>query len=141
MRPTWVTQYLTIPFREKGRTHEGVDCYGLVRLIYQEQRQIELPSYTEDYTTTEDAEVIRGLVSGEVASRWQEIARAEASLFDGLIFRILGRPTHFGMVLDPPWFLHAAKLDRRVSGKVWLERWDTRAWEHRLLGVVRWQTT
>ena len=141
MRPDWITQYLTIPFVEKGRDRSGVDCYGLVRLIYQEQRRIALPSYTEAYATTSDAQEITRLLAGEVGNHWQEVPLSEAQLFDGLIFRIVGQPTHFGMVLDAPWFVHAAKFDKCQVGKVWMERWDSLQWTKRLIGVVRWQTT
>lgn len=139
MRPTWATRYLTIPFCEKGRDEAGVDCYGLVRLIYQRERGITLPSYTEDYTTTDDVREIRRLLAGEVGTQWQEISLATVALFDGLVFRIMGQPIHFGMVLEAPWFIHAAKVDKRQTGKVWIERWDSIVWEKRLIGAVRWQ--
>lgn len=135
----WVQEYLNLPFQDRGRTREGVDCYGLVRLIYQERLKIELPSYTEAYATTADHEEIKALVRGEAGSRWRQIELAEAVTYDGLIFRILGQPTHFGMVLDPPWFIHAVKRDRQAVGRTWLERWDAHDWRHRLVAAVRWQ--
>jgi cell wall-associated NlpC family hydrolase len=136
---SWVTRYLNIPFKERGRTRAGVDCYGLVRLIYQEQRHIELPSYTEHYATTADYEEITALVRGEAGSKWHEILLAHATTYDGLIFRLVGQPTHFGLVLDPPWFIHAIKRDRQTVGRTWMERWDTTEWRHRLVAAVRWQ--
>ena len=30
--PGWVRDYVGIPFRERGRTPEGADCWGLVWL-------------------------------------------------------------------------------------------------------------
>lgn len=138
MKP-WVAQYLNLPFVDKGRTRQGVDCYGLVRLIYQEQLNIELPSYTEHYSTSSDYGEIRALMNGEAGSLWHEIAVAEARGYDGLIFRLLGEPTHFGLVLDPPWFIHAIKRERQVQGRTWVERWDTTEWRHRLVAVVRRQ--
>lgn len=136
---SWVASYLNLPFKDQGRTREGVDCYGLVRLIYQEQLRIELPSYTEHYATTADHEEIRALVQGEAGATWREIPLLSAQAYDGLIFRILGHPTHFGLVLDPPWFIHAIKRDRQEIGRTWMERWDTAEWKHRLIAAVRWQ--
>ncbi len=140
MRPRWAERYLQIPFCEKGRSRAGVDCYGLVRLIYQDQRGIELPSYDEQYATTADRTEITALLRGELASRWREIPLAEAGEFDGVIFRLYGQPTHVGLVLDPPWFIHAIKVVAgKTVGKTWIERWDSLQWEKRLLAAVRWQ--
>lgn len=135
----WASRYLDIPFLDKGRTRSGVDCYGLIRLIYEEQRQITLPSYTEQYATTTDYEEITALLKGEVASRWAEIDASTVATYDGLVFSILGQPIHFGMVLDPPWFIHAIKRERQAVGRTKVERWDTMEWRHRLIAAVRWQ--
>lgn len=137
MRPAWVAAYLEIPFAEKGRTREeGLDCYGLVRLVFAEQRGIDLPSYAEDYATTTDAEEITALCRGEVATSWIEVPQAEAQLFDVVIMPIMGEPIHFALVLDPPHFLHTMK-DSWSSP----ERWDSLIWASRMkrARVVRWQ--
>lgn len=136
---SWASSYLSIPFVEKGRTRTGVDCYGLVRLIYQEQRGIVLPSYVEDYATTTDYREITALLRNEVVTQWKEVEMADVQTYDGLIFRLLGQPTHFGMVLDPPWFIHALKRDRQDVGRTWIERWDALEWRRRLIATVRWQ--
>lgn len=125
--------YLNIPFVERGRTLYGLDCYGLCRMIFQDQRGIELPSYAEEYATTTDAEEIMALCRGEVATRWREVPVAEATLFDGVIFRIMGQPIHFGLVLDSPYFIHTMK--NHWSG---VERWDGLLWQQRLTRVVRY---
>ncbi len=139
MIPAWTEQYLAIPFLEKGRTAHGVDCYGLARLIYQQERGIELPSYTEAYATVQDSKEIRALLRNELASHWHEIDIHDAKEFDGVIFRIMGQPTHFGLVLTAPWFIHALKDRSATTGKVRIERWDSMWWTNRLLGAVRWQ--
>jgi len=135
MRPAWVTSYLQIPFVERGRTRAGLDCWGLVRLVFQEQRGIELPSYAEDYATTTDHEEITALCRGEVASQWREIPTTEAQLFDVAIFKILGDPIHFALVLDPPYVLHTL----RGSWSHAADRWDSILWKNRLERIVRWQ--
>lgn len=137
----WTEKYLTIPFREHGRTRDGVDCYGLACLVYQEELGMTLPSYTEAYATTQDAEEIRRLLHHELGSHWRPIPLTEAREFDGVIFRILGHPTHFGLVLQAPWFLHSIKDTIAQAGKVRMERWDSMLWAKRVMGAVRWQTT
>ena len=133
MRPTWATQYLKLPFVDRGRDRAGLDCYGLVRLIYQEQRGILLPSYTEHYATAEDQTEIVALARGEIATRWKTIPITDVQLFDGVILRIAGQPIHFGMVLDEHYFIHTMR-------GVWsvLERWQSLAWQHRIVGAVRY---
>ena len=46
----WVNNYIGIPFVSGGRDKTGCDCYGLVRLILQNEYNIELPLLSGDYT-------------------------------------------------------------------------------------------
>ena len=134
MRPAWIGDYLQIPFLEKGRTREGLDCYGLVRQIFHDQRSIDMPSYTEGYLTTADADEIAALYRGGIGTHWTEIPVDQAQLFDVVILRIRRAPMHFGLVVDPPYFLH-------IQAGIWscLERWDSLIWKRRLMAVARWQ--
>lgn len=42
-------EYLRIPYLHRGRTFEGADCFGLIRLFYKHELEIDLPDYTEEY--------------------------------------------------------------------------------------------
>lgn len=52
-----VQDYLVIPYVENGRTEQGADCYGFVRVILQNELGIELPefSYVQDQTSLDEA--------------------------------------------------------------------------------------
>ena len=66
--------YVGLPWREHGRDRDGVDCWGVLRLIYLERLGIELPSYHSQYSTRADAVEVSRLLSAGVAS-WQPVPR------------------------------------------------------------------
>lgn len=45
---SWLNDYIGIPYQFGGRTREGLDCYGLVKLIYSEQYDEALPDWVTD---------------------------------------------------------------------------------------------
>jgi len=45
---SWLNRYIGKPYKYGGRTLDGLDCYGLVKLIYKEQYNQNLPDWTTD---------------------------------------------------------------------------------------------
>lgn len=124
-------QYIGLPFLDKGRTIQGVDCWGLVRLILWEQFCIEVPSYSEDYITSTDKAEVSALINQESLGM-EPVEQGAARPGDILVLRLGGRPWHCALVIDPPWFLHADPHAGVVR-----ERMDGQLWTHRVLGVYR----
>jgi hypothetical protein len=44
--PIWVGHYLGLPYKSNGRCREGLDSWGLVRLVLAEQYGLAIPSHS-----------------------------------------------------------------------------------------------
>ena len=76
------SDYTEICFKEKGRDRDGVDCWGLVYLIYKECMGIDLPTYSGEYSSSEDAEELSRLIQGEIGPPWQPIKKGRERPYD-----------------------------------------------------------
>jgi cell wall-associated NlpC family hydrolase len=67
----WATSYIGIPYLEGGRHRIGLDCWGLLRLVYLDHEGIELPllpGITEKNILTISREVVE-----QLESYWTEL--------------------------------------------------------------------
>jgi len=46
----WVKKYVGIPFISNGRSMDGCDCYGLVRMVLKNEYGITLPDLSDNYS-------------------------------------------------------------------------------------------
>lgn len=44
----WLNDYIGIPYEFAGRDMTGLDCYGLVKLVYHNEYGLELPDWQVD---------------------------------------------------------------------------------------------
>jgi probable lipoprotein NlpC len=131
--PAWLAKYVGLPFRDKGRDAGGVDCWGLIYLIYRDEFRIEVPRYTERYASAlERAEVSR-LIQGESLG-WRPVPLWEAALGDVLVLRVAGQPWHCALGIEWPWFLHSFKGTDSC-----IEAATHGLWAHRIEGTYRHQ--
>ena len=125
---TWWNDYVGIPYKLTGRTREdGLDCWGLVRLIHQEQFGIELPSFSEE---DHSAENVREVMASQ-RENW--VHTDDPKIGDVILLRVLGSASHVGLYLGDKQFIHAKEGINSA-----IERIDSMAWEKRIIGFYRY---
>lgn len=117
--------YVGIPFKMGGRDRQGCDCWGLVRLFYLEQYNVDLPLFN-DYT--DYGEIRRYVQVGIKVIAPKQIMAPRVG--DVALIRLPGRDaSHVGVYVGAGKLLHIInkadsvieRADRLVVGKV--ERW------------------
>lgn len=130
--PPWLSRYRGIPFRPHGRTPSGLDCWGLVWLIYAREYRIELPSFGNSYAGTTDPAIPRLMDSESQNEPWTPVEVEAIRLGDVLLFRRGPLPNHVGFALNSEEMIHT---EHRHG--VLRERFRGPIWERRLYGAFR----
>lgn len=128
----WWDDYRGIPYLDHGRGRDGLDCWGLVRLVYAERFGVALPSFAEDYECSDavDLSIVEKRMDG-----WREVERPTEG--DVVLIRIVRnrRPRfHIGVVVNPRRgeVLHISK-DISVT----VEQYRSPRWASRVVGFWR----
>lgn len=95
-------RFVGIPWDVCGRSSDGCDCYGLVRLVLA-SAGIALPAFGDAYASLQDRRVIASLID-ENRSPWQRVQAGEERAMDVALFR--ERPWHLGVLVDQTRMLH-----------------------------------
>ncbi len=78
---SWLNRYIGKPYKWGGRTIDGVDCYGLVKLIYAEQYQRILPDWVTDEIDLKDrGQKIEDVVCSGVFTEMEEPANGDIAV-------------------------------------------------------------
>lgn len=101
----WVKKYIGVPFFSNGRTLEGCDCYGLVRLVLRNEYGISLPELSNDYSDALNVKETARLFSEKlpvltVAKIPEPEEKAVAVIMEH------GHPAHIGVVAGNGYILH-----------------------------------
>ncbi len=124
----WARSYIGIPFKSGGRDRSGVDCYGLVRLVYLEQAGAQLPSLDDLYKDALKAAETEPLFVANVPLLLGE-RHENPKFLDVAVILERGHPTHLGVYVGGGFILHATRrlgvilqrktdpdLSRRIEG-------------------------
>lgn len=121
----WHNKYSSIPYVEKGRTAAGADCWGLARLIYEQEYNIQLPSFSDNYESP-DVERIAELLA-QYREGWIQNTTPVAG--DIVLFRILGHVSHIGVMISDTHFIHTRKKQNVIVARL-----DEPKWKNRIAG-------
>lgn len=122
-------KYLGIPYRHRGRSLKGLDCWGLVVLVYKDFGIdiLDLQNYRENWAREGKNYFIENYYE-----KWHEVT--EPCLLDVLLFNNRqGTPYHAGIYLNSDRFIQgntAGVVVSRLAGK----------WQERLEGIYRYDT-
>jgi len=113
-----LNKYLGIQYVHLGRTLTGLDCYGLIVLIYKDigYDLIDLDNYNKNWS-------IKGedLFIENYQKQWEKVLTPQ--LFDMVLFKgAKGLANHAGIYLDSNRFLHCIKAGV-VVGKFSDTKW------------------
>jgi cell wall-associated NlpC family hydrolase len=127
-----VDRFVGLPWQDRGRTAAGVDCWGLVRLVYAGELGIDLPDHAGDYVDTGDRGAILPLVEDARADWWpvRTVARA------GDLVLMRQAPWHVGVVVGRGRMLHIPE-----GGTSCIEPYETGRWGNRVEDIYRHRET
>lgn len=123
----WWNEYVGIPYKLSGRDRDGLDCWGLVRLIHKEQFGNDLPSFSDH---DHSHEKIREIMA-EQRENW--VSTDTPKIGDVILFRVLGSPSHVGLYIGDQSFIHAKQGINSA-----IERYDSVYWRNRIVGFYRY---
>lgn len=113
----WVKKYIGIPFVSNGRTEKGCDCYGLVRLVLQNEYGVTLPELSGDYENALNrAETLRLFAEQLPVLAADKIPEGEERAV--VVITEGGRPCHLGIVAGAGYILHAAYKTGTVCQRI-----------------------
>lgn len=127
---SWSDGYLGLPWSAGGR-HEagaGLDCWGLLRMVYEMELGIKLPSFVGHNPCS--GKTVAAVMADNM-DRWKPVDKPQP--FDGVLLRKGQFACHVGVMVDRWRFLH---VDEDIESCV--ERIDSPLWRRRALGNYRY---
>jgi cell wall-associated NlpC family hydrolase len=115
-----VMKYLGIPYKHMGRTVDGLDCWGLVKMIYLDLLRVELLDIGEEYPEDWSWKG-KDLFMENYQKQWERVERP-LPIDVVLLNNGTGVANHAGVMLNDRNFIHCIKAGvvvNRVTEKLW----------------------
>ncbi len=134
--PGWVADYIGIQFKAQGRNKDlGVDCYGLARIVLQNQFSIDLPDYLFDYDPDDvkNKKALGRLIGTKsLDPDWMKVIKGQEQPGDLILLAIAGYPCHVGTNVCHGKMLH---IEQDIYSMV--EPYYGKKWERRIYCILR----
>lgn len=135
------SRYIGIPYKYKGRDFSGVDCYGLVYLIYKKEKNLNLPDFMHvDFTKNWYEDNDKHLIVDNINELW-EIADSVKNPylpFDCMLFYSSSSKlvvNHCGLYVGDNRFIHITDYKESKSELLRFSGY----WESKLYKVLRYK--
>lgn len=129
---SWTNDYIGIPWLDGGRTQEGCDCYGLVRLVLGKEFGLNLDAHDQFYTLTNETAAISARITQTTEESWEKVTTTPQAGHVAL-FTIKGLPIHCGVMINK-----AEMLNIRKGAQAVIEPIHGLLWGKRLEGIYRY---
>ena len=105
-----VSEYIGTPYKSRGRSlEEGVDCFGLVKIYYENELGLDMGDYWYEHDWWKDGEKEdANIIDKPRREGFVEVETDDIREHDALFFRVLSRTVnHIGIYVGNGKFLHA----------------------------------
>ncbi len=125
-----ISKYLGVPFKHQGRSLEGLDCYGLLILVYRDLGidLFDLERYEQDWSQNGADHFI-----DNYHLQWEPVDKSRS--FDVVLFKdCKGLVNHAGIVLSKGRFIHSC-----FNAGTVINRLSDRQWNRQIHGFYRYK--
>ena len=124
-------RFVGLPWLDRGRDGGGVDCWGLLALVYA-AHGMSVPSYAGSYASAEHRAEVASLIAGALPASWQPIAAGDERALDAVLMREGRIARHVAVVTRPGLLLHVSE-----GATSRIESYRTGLLRHRVVGFYR----
>lgn len=125
-----LSKYLGVPFKHEGRSLDGLDCYGLLVMVYRDMgiELVDMEHYDSDWSRRGSNFFIENY-----HLQWEQVITPR--LFDVVLFKdCKGLANHLGIVLTRYRFIHSL-----IHAGTAVNNLNDRNWMPRVQGFYRYK--